>query len=153
MCTRSIALKAELRSLKLGDLSIDASFSKIESIATILTSLGLPINNDDVVTNTLERLPDKYDNVFGGSAGSDGQLGILGHSGQITGQETLFPNAFNARKYAVEIIKRAHMVNCNPSQNPVDTESKLGDDGDLVFDLTLYESLAGSIQYLTFTRS
>nr|GEU45450.1 ribonuclease H-like domain-containing protein [Tanacetum cinerariifolium] len=34
----------------------------------------------------------------------------------------------------------------------VDTESKLGDDGDLVFDPTLYRSLAGPIQYLTFTR-
>ncbi|GJS89418.1 putative reverse transcriptase domain-containing protein [Tanacetum coccineum] len=44
------------------------------------------------------------------------------------------------------------MVNCNPSRTPVDTESKLGDDGDLVSDLTLYRSLEGSLQYLTFTR-
>ncbi|GJT01063.1 DNA-directed DNA polymerase [Tanacetum coccineum] len=62
-CTRSIALKAKLRSLKLGDLSIDAYFRNIESIATILTSLGSPISNDDVVTIALEGLPDKYDNV------------------------------------------------------------------------------------------
>ncbi|GJT32127.1 hybrid signal transduction histidine kinase M [Tanacetum coccineum] len=61
--TCSIALKAELRSLKLGDLTIDAYFRKIESIATILTSLGSPINNDDVVTIALKGLPDKYDNV------------------------------------------------------------------------------------------
>nr|GEU47980.1 ribonuclease H-like domain-containing protein [Tanacetum cinerariifolium] len=59
------ALKAELRSLKLGDLSIDAYFRKIESIATILTSLGYPISNDDVFTIAFEGLPDKYDNVFG----------------------------------------------------------------------------------------
>nr|GEW58796.1 ribonuclease H-like domain-containing protein [Tanacetum cinerariifolium] len=32
------------------------------------------------------------------------------------------------RKYAAEILERAHMVNCNPSQTLVDTESKLGDD-------------------------
>ncbi|GJX70161.1 ribonuclease H-like domain-containing protein [Tanacetum coccineum] len=56
------------------------------------------------------------------------------------------------RKYAIEILERAHMVNCNPSRNPVDTESKLGDDGDLVSDLTLYQSLAGFLQYLTFTH-
>ncbi|GJV22426.1 ribonuclease H-like domain-containing protein, partial [Tanacetum coccineum] len=56
------------------------------------------------------------------------------------------------RKYATEILELAHMVNCNPSQTPVDTDSKLGDDGDLVFDPTLYWSLAGSIQHLTFTR-
>ncbi|GKD28215.1 ribonuclease H-like domain-containing protein [Tanacetum coccineum] len=44
------------------------------------------------------------------------------------------------------------MANCNPSRTPVDTESKLGDDGDSVSDPTLYQSLAGSLQYLTFTR-
>ncbi|GJW75425.1 ribonuclease H-like domain-containing protein [Tanacetum coccineum] len=32
------------------------------------------------------------------------------------------------RKYDAEILERAHMANCNPSQTPVDTESKLGDD-------------------------
>ncbi|GKC91930.1 ribonuclease H-like domain-containing protein, partial [Tanacetum coccineum] len=56
------------------------------------------------------------------------------------------------RKYATEILERAHMVNCNPSRTPVDTESKLGDDGDPVSHPTLYRSLAGSLQYLTFTR-
>ncbi|GJW45343.1 ribonuclease H-like domain-containing protein [Tanacetum coccineum] len=56
------------------------------------------------------------------------------------------------RIYAVEILERAHMVNCNPSRTPVDAESKLGDDGDPVSDPTLYRSLACSLQYLTFTR-
>ncbi|GKC66500.1 ribonuclease H-like domain-containing protein, partial [Tanacetum coccineum] len=56
------------------------------------------------------------------------------------------------RKYVAEILERAHMVNCNPIRTPVDTESKLGDDGDPVFDPTLYHSLVGSLQYLTFTR-
>ncbi|GJS88891.1 ribonuclease H-like domain-containing protein [Tanacetum coccineum] len=55
-------------------------------------------------------------------------------------------------KYAVDILDRAHMVNCNPSRTPIDTESKLGSDGDPVPDPTLYWSLAGSLQYLTFTR-
>nr|GEW58406.1 putative reverse transcriptase domain-containing protein [Tanacetum cinerariifolium] len=48
------------------------------------------------------------------------------------------------RKYAIEILERAHMVNCNPSQTLVDTESKLGADGDHVSDPTLYRSLAVS---------
>ncbi|GJS61942.1 ribonuclease H-like domain-containing protein [Tanacetum coccineum] len=34
------------------------------------------------------------------------------------------------RKYAAETLERAHMVNCNPSRTHVDTESKLGNDGD-----------------------
>nr|GEX25358.1 ribonuclease H-like domain-containing protein [Tanacetum cinerariifolium] len=56
------------------------------------------------------------------------------------------------KKYAIEILARAHMVNCNLSRTPIDTESKLGSDCDPVSNLTLYRSLAGSLQYLTFTR-
>ncbi|GJV59697.1 ribonuclease H-like domain-containing protein [Tanacetum coccineum] len=36
------------------------------------------------------------------------------------------------KKYAVEILDRAHMVNYNPSRTLIDTESKLGSDGDPV---------------------
>ncbi|GKC70797.1 ribonuclease H-like domain-containing protein [Tanacetum coccineum] len=56
------------------------------------------------------------------------------------------------KKYVVEILERAHMVNCNPSRTPIDTESKLGSDGDVVFDPTLYWSHAGSLQYFISTR-
>nr|GEX59022.1 ribonuclease H-like domain-containing protein [Tanacetum cinerariifolium] len=56
------------------------------------------------------------------------------------------------KKYAVEILEKAYMVNCNSSRTPVDSESKLGADGDPIFDSTLYRSLVGSLQYLTFTR-
>ncbi|GKD41578.1 ribonuclease H-like domain-containing protein [Tanacetum coccineum] len=48
------------------------------------------------------------------------------------------------KKYAIEILDRAHMDNCNPSQTPIDTESKLGSDGDPLSDPTLYQSLAVS---------
>nr|GEU92115.1 ribonuclease H-like domain-containing protein [Tanacetum cinerariifolium] len=50
------------------------------------------------------------------------------------------------RKYAMEILERAHMVGCNPSRTPVDTESKLGDGGTSVVDPTLYRSL-GTLNY------
>nr|GEX89499.1 ribonuclease H-like domain-containing protein [Tanacetum cinerariifolium] len=55
-------------------------------------------------------------------------------------------------KYATEILERTYMVSCNSNRTPVDTEFKLRDDGDPVFDLTLYRSLAASLQYLTFTH-
>ncbi|GJW39936.1 ribonuclease H-like domain-containing protein [Tanacetum coccineum] len=46
------------------------------------------------------------------------------------------------RKCDAKIIERAHMINYNPNRTPVDTESKVGDDGDPVSDMTLYRSLA-----------
>ncbi|CAH9137282.1 unnamed protein product [Cuscuta epithymum] len=57
------------------------------------------------------------------------------------------------QKYATEIIHRAGMSSCKPTCTPVDTSSKLSaDDGPPVADPTLYRSLAGALQYLTFTR-
>ncbi|GJW72260.1 ribonuclease H-like domain-containing protein [Tanacetum coccineum] len=40
-------------------------------------------------------------------------------------------------EYAAEILERARMVHYNPSWKPVDTESRLGADGDPISDLTL----------------
>ncbi|GJS97010.1 ribonuclease H-like domain-containing protein [Tanacetum coccineum] len=56
------------------------------------------------------------------------------------------------KKYEMELLDRAHMASCNPTQTPFDTESKLSVDRDLISDPTLYRSLAGGLQYLTFTR-
>ncbi|GJT11133.1 hypothetical protein Tco_0858175 [Tanacetum coccineum] len=63
--SHTIALKAELPSRKLGDLTIDVYIRKIESIATILTTLGSPVSSEDVVTFALKGLPDKYDHLCG----------------------------------------------------------------------------------------
>ncbi|GJV20638.1 hypothetical protein Tco_1369658 [Tanacetum coccineum] len=63
--SRTIALKVELRSIKLGDLTINAYFRKTESFATILTTLGSSVSSEDVVTYALEGLPKKYDHVCG----------------------------------------------------------------------------------------
>lgn len=57
------------------------------------------------------------------------------------------------QNYVADILHRASMTNCNPCLTPVDTKSKLADDdGPRVSDPSLYRSLAGVLQYLTFTR-
>nr|GEV63053.1 ribonuclease H-like domain-containing protein [Tanacetum cinerariifolium] len=53
----------------------------------------------------------------------------------------LHGDLFKKSKYATKILEWAHMVNYNPNRTPVDTESKLGADGDPISDLTLYQSL------------
>lgn len=55
--------------------------------------------------------------------------------------------------YAQEILERAGMADCKPCATPVDLKSKLSVDvGEPVTDPTSYRSLAGPLQYLTFTR-
>ncbi|KAI3730927.1 hypothetical protein L1987_62108 [Smallanthus sonchifolius] len=55
--------------------------------------------------------------------------------------------------YAKDILHRAAMDSCKPVATPVDTQSKLSDSsGPLFDDPTTYRSLAGALQYLTFTR-
>lgn len=56
-------------------------------------------------------------------------------------------------KYAQDIIERACMSSCKPSPTPVDTKGKLSaTSGKPYSDPTHYRSLAGALQYLTFTR-
>ncbi|GKD58044.1 ribonuclease H-like domain-containing protein [Tanacetum coccineum] len=55
-------------------------------------------------------------------------------------------------QYALEILERDGMLNCQPSRTSVDTETKLGANGIPVFDPILFCSLARALQYLTFTR-
>nr|GEX99909.1 ribonuclease H-like domain-containing protein [Tanacetum cinerariifolium] len=56
------------------------------------------------------------------------------------------------KQYAIELLACTHMTNCNPSRTSVDTDSKLGPEDFPIQDPTLYRSLTGGLQYLTFTR-
>ncbi|XP_021971825.2 uncharacterized mitochondrial protein AtMg00810-like [Helianthus annuus] len=55
--------------------------------------------------------------------------------------------------YALDITARAGMQTCNLVATPVDTKPKLSTISSELFDNpTMYRSLAGALQYLTFTR-
>ena len=57
------------------------------------------------------------------------------------------------KKYAEEIVERPGMSSCKSSPTPVDTKAKLSaSSGNSYHDPTEYQSLAGALQYLTFTR-
>ncbi|XP_074278370.1 uncharacterized protein LOC141601961 [Silene latifolia] len=78
-----------------------------------------------------------------------GQLNyFLGISAMRHDHGVLF---LHQKKYAEEIIFHAKMTNYKPALTPVDTKSKLGvESSDKVVDPTLYRSLDGALQYLTF---
>lgn len=57
------------------------------------------------------------------------------------------------RKYAAKIIDRAGMSTCKPTPTPVDTKPKVSaKSGNSYANPSYYRSLAGALQYLTFTR-
>jgi len=57
------------------------------------------------------------------------------------------------RQYMQDILDRAGMAECKPCSTPVDTNPKVAAaDGPPVADATDFRSLAGALQYLTFTQ-
>jgi hypothetical protein len=59
----------------------------------------------------------------------------------------------NQGKYAVEILKRFDMLECNSMNTPMETKLKLlVDSSSELIDATLYRQIIGSLMYLTNTR-
>nr|GEY31288.1 ribonuclease H-like domain-containing protein [Tanacetum cinerariifolium] len=138
-------------------VDFDETFSPVVKPATIRTVLSLavsrqwPIHQLDVknafLNALLQQIIGSLNNEFDIT-----DLGALNYFLGISVDRTSTGLFLSQNKYAIQLLERAHMVTCNPSQTPVDTESKLGPKGALVQDPTLYHSLAGGLQYLTFTR-
>jgi hypothetical protein len=60
---------------------------------------------------------------------------------------------FHQRTYTLDVIKRAAMANCKLCTTPVDLQAKLAvDSGSPIQDASQFRSIAGDLQYLTFTR-
>ncbi|GJZ29193.1 ribonuclease H-like domain-containing protein [Tanacetum coccineum] len=53
-------------------------------------------------------------------------LGALNYFLGISADRTPTGLFLSQNKYALQLLERAHMVTCNPSRTPIDTESKLG---------------------------
>ena len=80
-------------------------------------------------------------------------LGQLHHFLGVTVEPRSSGLLLHQRQYALDILERAGMTDCKPCSTPVDTQAKLSADlGAPVDDPTAYRSLAGALQYLTFTR-
>ncbi|GJU98562.1 ribonuclease H-like domain-containing protein [Tanacetum coccineum] len=79
-------------------------------------------------------------------------LGSLNYFLGILAQRTASGLFLSQSNYSEEILEKAHMQQCNPCRTRMDTESKIRPDGAPVADPTLYCSLVGALQYLTFTR-
>nr|GEW15602.1 ribonuclease H-like domain-containing protein [Tanacetum cinerariifolium] len=155
-------------STQLEGVDVDETFSLIVKLETIRTILSLDVSRHWLVhqldiknaffhrdlTETVYRHepPGFQDSTHPDYEFAMTDLGLLNYFlgvFVIRNSSGLF---LSQKKYVIVILEKAHMVSCNPSRTLVDTESKLGVDGDSVSDPTLYRSLAGSLWYLTFTR-
>jgi hypothetical protein len=81
-------------------------------------------------------------------------LGPLHHFLGITVERHPDGLFLHQRTYMLDILKRAFKVDCKPCATAIDLQAKLaGDSGPSVEDASKFWSIAGAIQYLTFTRS
>jgi hypothetical protein len=80
-------------------------------------------------------------------------LGPLHHFLSITVEHRPDDMFLHQRTYMLDILKRAVMADCKPCTTPVDLQEKLaGDSWSPVEDVSQFQSIAGALQYLTFTR-
>ena len=81
-------------------------------------------------------------------------LGPLGYLLGIAVSRNSAGLFLSQHKYATKILDKAGMSQCKSAPTPVTTSSKLCVDvGSPYDDPTLYRSLVGALQYLTFTRT
>ncbi|GJU64618.1 ribonuclease H-like domain-containing protein [Tanacetum coccineum] len=139
------------------DGDFDETFSPVVKPATIRTVLSLavsrqwPIHQLDVNNAflnasspvLLQQIKDSLHKEFDMT-----DIGVLNYFLGIFAIRHSTWLFLSHKKYALQLIKRAHMVNCNPSWTPVDTKAKLGLNGVPIQDLTLYRSLAGGSSIL-----
>jgi hypothetical protein len=80
-------------------------------------------------------------------------LGPLHHFLGITVERRPDGLFLHQRTYTLDVLKRAVMADCKPCSTPVDLKAKLAvDSGPPVRDPSRFRSIAGALQYLTFTR-
>ena len=56
------------------------------------------------------------------------------------------------RKYVLDLLQEAKMLDCKPAITPVDCKLKLSIDGEAMHDVSYYQRLVGKLIYLTITR-
>nr|GFB81708.1 ribonuclease H-like domain-containing protein [Tanacetum cinerariifolium] len=142
-------------SSQLAGIDVDETFTPVVKPATIRTGTDIAyllLYVDDIVLTASSTAFLQQIITFLHAEFSMTDLGPLDYFFGVSVTRDTFGMFLSQQKYATEVLERAGMLTCNPCRTPVDTNSKLFADGDPVFDLTLYRSLAGALQYLTFTR-
>nr|GEX73947.1 copia protein [Tanacetum cinerariifolium] len=122
-------------------LFIYKSGRDIDYILLYVDDIIIIVSSDSLRCSIMKRLADEF---------AIKDLGPISYFLGIVVSTRLF---LSQSKYARKILDRAGMSSCKLSHTPVDTKGKLSSEGgDLYSDPTYFQSLAGALQYLTFTR-
>nr|GFB31060.1 ribonuclease H-like domain-containing protein [Tanacetum cinerariifolium] len=122
-------------------VDFDETFSPVIKPVTIRTLLSLVVSrqwpihqldvknaflNDDIILTA--SCPALFQQIIGSLNNEFDMtdLGALNYFLGISADRTPTTLFLSQNKYALQLLERAHMVTCNPSRTPVDTESKLG---------------------------
>ncbi|GJY97002.1 ribonuclease H-like domain-containing protein [Tanacetum coccineum] len=137
-------------------VDFDETFSPVVKLATIRTVFSLVVSrkwlihqldvnnaflNGDLSETIYMHQPPGFVDARQGSQFAMTVLGVLNYFFGISAVRHSTSLFLSQRKYALQLLEGAHMVNCNPSRTPVDTESKLGPNGVPVQDPTMYRRL------------
>ncbi|GJV10731.1 ribonuclease H-like domain-containing protein [Tanacetum coccineum] len=130
-------------SMQIEGVDVDETFRLVVKRGTILTVLSLAISR---------HWPVHHLDVKNAFLYSDLSETVYMH--QPLGTDTTYLLLYvddivltASSEYATDIHERAHMIGCNSSRTPVDTESKLRDDGDPVSDPTLYRIVYSDVDW------
>nr|GEW92063.1 ribonuclease H-like domain-containing protein [Tanacetum cinerariifolium] len=114
-----------VRSIQQQGIDCDEAFSPVVKPATIHTVLSLAVTRDWPIHQL-----DVKNAFLHGYEFAMTDLGSLNYFLGISAKRSKSGLFLSQSKFAEEILKRAHMQHYNPCKTLVDTESKLGSDGD-----------------------
>ncbi|GJZ39481.1 ribonuclease H-like domain-containing protein [Tanacetum coccineum] len=106
-------------------VDFDKTFSLVVKPATIRTVLSLAV----VYASAPGFVDSRYPNHIVDSLYKEFDMTDLGALNYFLGISAVrHPTGLflSQKKYARQLLELAHMVNCNPSRTPIDTDSKLG---------------------------
>ncbi|GJY44191.1 ribonuclease H-like domain-containing protein [Tanacetum coccineum] len=116
--------------------AIPTGFHETDYLLLYVDDIILIVSSSYLLQRIIESLHSEF---------STTDLGLLNYFLGISAQRTSSGLFLSQAIYVIEILERAHTLNCNPYKTPVDTDFKLGPKGDLVADPTLFHSLAGAL--------
>ncbi|GAU34233.1 hypothetical protein TSUD_210150 [Trifolium subterraneum] len=161
--SRALYLEQEFSNTRMEQFPDAAAYCQhLKSLSDQLSNVSAPVSEERLVLQLISGLTEAYATVGSQIRHKDSLPPFYKARSMIILEETAKakktavstePSAFISYHNIQEIIERACMSSSKSSPTPVDTKAKLsGSSGNPYHDPTEYRSLAGALQYLTFTR-